>query len=299
MVIGRLPVEALIALLVVVCQSATADEPRAKMKPKKLEPIPEVQDAIRDFLSEGTEEQMRDRFWRLRRMADKETDRVVPQMAYFFMDANRNPPKGDREAWHPVLSLHLPNMLGLQKQEVAHAMAPWTEVEDEEQWKWLAFFLVWNEAINWRMPQPFYEAHVETIKGREKDPPKGLVRYMYMGEPSVALATTMKAFLPSRDRHEQWEPILKGLRVVDTAIWKWKNGLKGEDEIDAAARKQLQAFSTHDYWWVRMHAAAVLRMLPELGDEETIKRLKEDKHELVRETMTKPIPKWEFPPKGK
>jgi hypothetical protein len=276
-------------------------ESKTEDVPNKIEPVAKIQDAIRAVMRAETKAKSRRLLVPLAEMADDDYKLVVRQIVYYFLTVAKEP-KGEKEAWEPHLVIGLPQRMALTPGAVEAALIPYLE-SDDPKLAWAAnIFLFAYEQIEWYLPQPrfHYEGY---LRNREDNPPRGLIRYMFNHHPAAALVTLRQAFLKADGPERQHsEPILRGLRVVDTAVWKKQNDLHAKDEAETDALGQLDVFSKHEKWWVRMYAAEILRRYPDLGNKEMIERLKEDKHRLVRETFTTPQPQphpegWLVPPK--
>ncbi len=117
------------------------------------------------------------------------------------------------------------------------------------------------------------------------EPPLPLVQFIFRTHPANALRAMTSEFL--RDSPAQTRELIWAEHVVADAIWKKENQFTDAlAEVGRDVAEQLDALAKHRQWWVRLYAAEVLRRHPELGEPETIKQLRQDAHELVREAVS-------------
>lgn len=119
-------------------------------------------------------------------------------------------------------------------------------------------------------------------------PQPSLVKFMYEGDPGVALLTIMRAS-QMRDPAEM-KPILWAEHVVADLRWRRQFGFVEAKAVDSAVVRELDKLSQHTAWWARLYVAEMIRQHPELGTKTIRERLAADSHELVRKSSAPAAP---------
>jgi len=131
--------------------------------------------------------------------------------------------------------------------------------------------------------RPDFSAYREIIDEAlraKREPPAGLVQYLYEASPGEALLTMMRAY-QLRDPRELKE-ILWVDHVVSDVLWKQEYGFLKTDQVEPAAVRELATLAARPDWWARLYVAEIMRQHPEFLQGGTVASLAGDANPLVR-----------------
>lgn len=133
-----------------------------------------------------------------------------------------------------------------------------------------------------------YHAFLEADFRGGRSPQASLVKFMYEGDPGVALLTIMRAS-QMRDPAEI-RPILWAEHVVADLMLRRQFGFVEAKAVDPAVVRELDKLSQHKAWWARLYVAEIIRSNPELGTKLIRDRLAGDSNEIVKGALSRSIP---------
>lgn len=139
------------------------------------------------------------------------------------------------------------------------------------------------------------------------DLPLPLVKYIYHKDPDSALNIMMDVFKNKKNHsnlnkisdqfndvknHKKKKAeVTKKIKAIRSNGPTQKNNEIGDlkrkhSSHSQSIRKNLVRMAASKVWWVRLYAAEMMRQYPKLRNGHIIQELKDDSHELVRETIT-------------
>lgn len=182
---------------------------------------------------------------------------------------------------------HVFKRLEDDKPSVVAALVPYLD-DESSQWRQYARSLLrgYEDGSAVRLPNySIYHAILEVDFRAGREPRASLVKFMYEGDPGVALLTMMRAS-QMRDPAEL-KPILWAEHVVADLLWRRQFGFVKVDAVEQPVVSELDKLSRHKAWWARLYVAQTIRVHPELGTQAMRERLAGDANDVVRAVVTK------------
>ena len=91
----------------------------------------------------------------------------------------------------------------------------------------------------------------------------------------------------SASANRQIRPLLYAEHIISDVIWHEIFRFAVAEEQIAKAKSELKGLSNHDEWWVRLYVAEIMQQHPALRVPDVVQQLKNDKHELVKQAITR------------
>jgi len=265
-----------------------------------IEPQQEIQDQIQRTLDAFEKETERGchELKELKVLANDDA-KLVKQLAYFAEHLVKGEPGIE------VLKVrYLLDHLDIRASVIIATLAPYLDAEDEELRSLVQDWFQFHDKARAPGPglpplQPVnysdYEKYVQDRLTLNQPLPEAFVKYIFDALPGNALLAIAFANYEAHADHEGQEPtprdtqtsdIIWAEHIISDAIWRRINGFDERfEEINQEAVAELEKLSKHDAWWVRLYVAEIVKQHPELGAEGVVERLRQDKYELVRETL--------------
>jgi hypothetical protein len=142
------------------------------------------------------------------------------------------------------------------------------------------------------------------ISKRQDDLPVQLIKHMYKRNPHRAIEILVSV-LGDEIEQVQIEQLDNSIDEVknrlnrNRTLLERKKKLRQEGErqqihniekrVNANKKyvnEEIKLLSTSDIWWIRLYSAALMRLHPNLRDNQLIQEMNDDPHEVVREVIT-------------
>lgn len=123
--------------------------------------------------------------------------------------------------------------------------------------------------------------HVERyLNDRRGEPAAQLIDWMYHRNREATLPALLRVYRP-----EEGDEVLAAQYAVADNLRRREFKLIPSRDVAETAVKALDQLSKSDHWWVRMYPAMIVRRHREFRRPWLVRRLKEDAHPLVRDTV--------------
>lgn len=171
----------------------------------------------------------------------------------------------------------------IRDEKIIEGLAPQLDSSNRMTQSFAGDWFQYHDVIRGAAPESLqtgnYALYVKYIQRKRSRLPENFVRYVF-SRPDLAF----RAF------HAAWQPNDKDLQLaehtVSHAIWLHKNGFADEfATVKPAAITTLATLAVHKEWWVRLYVAKTLWLYPELQTDETVAKLADDSHHLVKAAM--------------
>jgi hypothetical protein len=227
--------------------------------PRVQSQIHRVVEAIIDANKGGPPEAVLELVDGLEMLVENDRERLLAQVAWFLSRA-----EGTEQTMGGAVLI---DNLAFTDAEKVGAVAPRLETENAEFRKVLEDLLSTVDRPNGGQPDfAPYRRYLGALQG---DPPQGLIRYMYEVSANEAFLSLLLVYLEDG-------PERRSLALTQQALST--TGPEGTSAVE----EQFAALAEHEIWWVRLFAVEVLVDRPEFGTSDTLVRLREDPHPLVR-----------------
>lgn len=107
-----------------------------------------------------------------------------------------------------------------------------------------------------------------------------VVHYLIRRWPDQAILELTRYFVTDQ---EDMKRVLLAYRELDNHAWKQDRSLAAKPEPDEVAA--VITLANHEQWWLRLYAARMLHRYHELRTPAVVQKLREDSHQLVRNTV--------------
>jgi hypothetical protein len=113
-----------------------------------------------------------------------------------------------------------------------------------------------------------------------------LKRALFEALPSASFFLFSGAYFTAEIERDEIIPYRRKQRLVDNALYekKWLGGIPG-GKVDEVTTRALRELAASKYWWSRMFVAELMVQHKEFRDADTIKKLRDDENELVRNSI--------------
>jgi hypothetical protein len=223
---------------------------------------------------------------------------IIEQLLYFSVKADET-----REAMLPAIFFQHSRLTRL---ELLEGLVPYLSVEHDKLRQTAAGSLPSIEGGKreergkgqGRMPYQI------VISKRQDDLPVQLIKHMYKRNPHRAIEILVSV-LGDEIEQVQIEQLDNSIDEVknrlnrNRTLLERKKKLRQEGErqqihniekrVNANKKyvnEEIKLLSTSDIWWIRLYSAALMRLHPNLRDNQLIQEMNDDPHEVVREVIT-------------
>jgi hypothetical protein len=265
-----------VALLLVTAVVPAADAPAGGKL--RIDPDPAIQSAIIEA-GHATDKAAFDiQVHRLNEMSRVDLPRFVAQIMLYSAIHSKD------AATKPLVGRIL-KQLDLQRESVVAALVPHLDNAAPAIVKNTRELLAGYEDRSVTRGPDFsaYRAIIEADVQAGREPQTSLVGFMFESDPGAALRTMVRSM--QLRKPDEIKPILWGEHLVAELLWKRQYGFVKPTDVDAAAVEQVEKLSRHNYWWVRLYVAAIIKTHPELGTRELMNRLAADANACVRSAI--------------
>ncbi len=240
-----------------------------------ITPDAELQSAISDFATAATETGRSQALARIPASKDQSYDEIVCQLLYYSAHTGNT-----RQAMAPGAVFR---ELNIPDGAVVQSLVPLLDTTDAEVAKSVRSILggLEGRSAGRRPDFSIYRESIASPLRESKEPPPGLIRYLYESDPGQAMLMLMRAH--QLREPERIKPILWAEHVVADVLWKQQYGFLKPSETSPAAQTELAALANRPEWWARLYVAEIMRQHAAFHRPELMDRLAHDSHALVRE----------------